>query len=55
MNSVGPDQAVAATGRPMAMASACGRPQPSPRVGSATAPAAAYSARSPAWDNDVRS
>mmetsp|Transcript_26721 Transcript_26721/g.50864 ORF Transcript_26721/g.50864 Transcript_26721/m.50864 type:complete len:224 (+) Transcript_26721:420-1091(+) len=42
MYSVGPLQLVAITGRPIAMASTCGRPQPSPRDGSTKAPAALY-------------
>mmetsp|Transcript_20384 Transcript_20384/g.62801 ORF Transcript_20384/g.62801 Transcript_20384/m.62801 type:complete len:216 (-) Transcript_20384:751-1398(-) len=42
--AVGPDHAVAATAAPDAMASTWGRPQPSPRVGSATRSARRYSA-----------
>ena len=37
----GADQLVAITGSPMAMASTCGRPHPSPRLGSTKASAAA--------------
>ncbi len=40
-NAAGPDQSVAMTGRPIAIASSSGRPQPSPRVGATTASAAA--------------
>ena len=40
MNAVVPDQLVTIAGRPIAIASVTGRPQPSPRVGSTKASAA---------------
>mmetsp|Transcript_18523 Transcript_18523/g.53408 ORF Transcript_18523/g.53408 Transcript_18523/m.53408 type:complete len:219 (+) Transcript_18523:811-1467(+) len=45
-NSVGPDQFVAITGRPMAWASMYGRPHPSPRLGSTKASTVRYNRRS---------
>mmetsp|Transcript_22005 Transcript_22005/g.83726 ORF Transcript_22005/g.83726 Transcript_22005/m.83726 type:complete len:244 (+) Transcript_22005:1384-2115(+) len=53
--AVGPDQLVASTGRAMAMASAWGRPQPSPRLGSTRASAERYAPGSSPWESRRRS
>ena len=42
-----PDQLVAITGSPIAIASTCGRPHPSPRLGSTKASTALYSRGNP--------